>query len=261
MLRFYFALPVLGLVLVNILGLTFTNYFRFLIFLDTLGTAGAGMYFGQTNGVLWGALAGGGVGAATNLIIMQKLPAYRKFVHVNILCGVAWGMIAGLLPVPSLGTPEAQVLIYILGAGFVVGFASALLAVPVRIWSNFNSNHLLDDVSRPIWRDDSKSKGKRALSVFTTETLLSHFPDKILSTTAAVMCLLAIAAASSTNNMTVMYRELLDLLGAYYFLALAYVVKSLGVQIKEPLLLLLGPLGLFSVLMAVPVVLRLISGS
>ncbi len=56
----------LGLAVLNLTGLWLTTYFGLLIFLDTLMTASAAMYFGATKGPFIGAMAGAIVGGVTN---------------------------------------------------------------------------------------------------------------------------------------------------------------------------------------------------
>jgi hypothetical protein len=254
---------ILGLALINVVGLWFANYFRLLIFLDTLATAVAGVYFGvhQPWGAASGVIAGALVGLATNLVTGWKYPVYLRFAHVNVLCGIAWGLLPIVNPLPPSSATETAVLIYILQSGLIVGLISALAAVPVRIFvTKFHSDHLLDQVSGAIWADQSRDRGSRFLKILTVEYLLSHGLERVLATTLAVIYVFpSDPAPISAVPVETIFRSLMELLAAYYFVALAVAVQSLGATLKDPLLLLLGPLGFFSVFMAAPGVLRLVS--
>lgn len=254
----------LGLAVVNVIGLWFANYFRLLIFLDTVATAVAGIYFGviQPWGTLSGVWAGITVGVATNLITGWKYRAYLKFLHVNALCGVVWGLIPMFWVLPPPSGPETTIVLYILGVGAVVGVVSAVAAVPVRIFIvKFQSNHLLDQVSDSIWKNTSHSGPGRFFRILSVEYLLSHYLDKVLSTTLAVIYVLGtLPTTGSVVSLAPRYRNLLELLAAYYFVALAIAVRSLGAKLDpDALISLLGPLGFFAVLMAAPLALRLIT--
>ncbi len=254
----------LGLVFVNVIGLWFANYFRLLIFLDTVATAVVGMYFGTSQpwGIFSGVMAGAVVGFLTNLFTGWKYPAYLKFLHVNVLCGIIWGLLPILCPLPSVSGPEAAILLYILGFGAMVGLVSAIAAVPVRIFcTKFQSDHLLDQISQSIWDNSPDKHWVGFFKILSAEYLLSHCLDKILAMTLAVIYVLQTHSATETAvPLTAIYRNLMDLLAAYYFVALAIAVKSLGATPKmDSLFLLLGPLGFFSVLMAAPEILMIIS--
>lgn len=254
---------ILGLALVNVVGLWFANYFRLLIFLDTVATAVAAVYFGvhQPWGPLSGAVAGALVGLATNLVTGWKYPVYIRFAHVNVLCGIAWGLLPILSPMPSADAQDTTILLYILQSGVVIGLISALAAVPVRIFvTRFHSDHLLDQVSGAIWADTSHSRSARFFKILSVEYLLSHGLERVLATTLAVIYVLETSPAPEFMvSVEGIYRNLVELLAAYYFVALAIAVRSLGATLKDPLLLLLGPLGFFSVFLAAPGVLRLVS--
>jgi hypothetical protein len=259
----------LGLVLINLLALTFALYFELLIFLDTVATAVAGLIFGWWEGAL--------VGGLTNLMIGLKYPVYLRFIHVNMLSGVAWGLIAHFFPRPHPDDNEGVIVLYILAVGASVGFVSALLAVPVRILCGFHTNHLLDQVGESIRTrlSSDESGGARKCSPWTlgmiigsVEYVLSHFLDKTIGTTVAVFCLLGIMSSTASGSsqgyeLSATYHSLIELLTGYYYVALAVVFKTLrsklGVKLQfDEVVLLLGPLGFFGLLLAFPVILRML---
>jgi len=55
------------------------------------------------------------------------------------------------------------------------------------------------------------------------------------------------------------YHDLVELLGAYYYVALGFAIRTLKLQLTpDPVVALLGPLGFFGVLIAAPVLLEAI---
>jgi hypothetical protein len=165
------------------------------------------------------------------------------------------------MPLPTLQDTQTAMVIYILQSGIVIGLISAVAAVPVRIFvTKFHSDHLLDQVSGPIWHDTSRGPTVRFMKILSVEYLLSHGLERALATTLAVVYVLPVSTAVDFDvPVESIYRNLVELLAAYYFVALAVAVQSLGATLKDPLLLLLGPLGFFAVFMAAPGVLRLVS--
>ncbi|MGQ0445995.1 MAG: hypothetical protein ACT4O2_12935 [Beijerinckiaceae bacterium] len=106
--------------------------------------------------------------------------------------------------------------------------------------------------------------------IVVSELLLSHLLDKLICTTVGIMVALELThlmetlrhqQPSSTVNIISVYRELIEFLAAYYYVALAIVVKTLHVDVVEPattggqgqIIILLGPLGIFAVLQGFPV--------
>jgi hypothetical protein len=247
-----------GLAAMNTIGLCFANGFGTLIFLDTLATAMAGLAcrpFGVWSGPI--------VGILSNLMIAWnvKYRSYLKFLHVNLLCGLAWALIAQRFPLQRI-TSEQVLIWYILATGTVVGLLSTALSVPVRILLGFNSAHPLDQVSGEIWR---KSPGvSSGFKIFWVEYLLSHWMDKTISTTVGVLYILELfrhganpRAAPNGMDLGSIYHDMIELLAACYYVAMFYSIKWFGVRFSpDDAVALLGPLGFFGVLIAMPVVMR-----
>jgi hypothetical protein len=235
----------IALIVFNIIGLELANYFGTMVFFDTLGTAVAGLAFGP-----W---AGAAVGLATNLVIGLKLHRpYINFLHVNVLCGVAWGLIASRFPLAP--SSEQDVGLYIIAAGCTVGVLSALLSVPVRMFLGFHTEHILDKVSRQF----EGNVVKRFLKIISTEFLLSHFLDKAISTTVGVMVVLEVVQPTNAipTDVRAAYHDLIEFFAALYYVIMGVSIKSLGVKFEgDEVVALVGPLGFFSVLIAVPVLL------
>jgi energy-coupling factor transport system substrate-specific component len=81
----------ISLIVLNFAGLTIAHYFGTMVFLDTVGTAMAGMAFGPWQGAL--------IGLLTNVVIGALLfRSYLKFAYVNVICGFAWGLIGNTFP-------------------------------------------------------------------------------------------------------------------------------------------------------------------
>jgi hypothetical protein len=248
----------LGLAMVNFLGLLVARYFGTLIFLDTIGTAAvafAGVHYG---GVLFGSLSAAIIGVVTNLLIGLKHRAYRKFFHVNMISGLIWGYTAGRLNADSQSISEVKILVFIAITGMLVALCATITSFPVRIFRNFSTEHLLDKISSHAWAS-SDPWYRKATRVFSIELLVSCLPDKILSTTVGVICFLELSQTASDLIST--YRDLVSLLTAYYFIALGWVFRTLGpkqVREMDEFLLLVSPLGFFAILNALPILLRLL---
>jgi hypothetical protein len=242
------ALVGIALIVFNVIGLELANYFGTMVFFDTLGTAIAGLAFGP-----W---AGAGVGLATNLVIGLKLHRpYLEFLHVNVLCGVAWGLIAWRFPLAP--SSEQEVGLYIIATGCAIGILSALLSVPVRMFLGFKTEHILDKVSKQF----TGNVIQRFVKIISTEFLLSHFLDKAISTTVGVMVVLEVIRPNPTLPTDVLraaYHDLIEFFAALYYVIMGISIKSLGVKFEgDEVVALVGPLGFFSVLIAVPVLLMI----
>jgi hypothetical protein len=261
----YAIVFVFGLAVLNVVGLAFANYFGTLVFLDTLATAMAGL-----SCFPFGVFSGAIVGLATNLLISRQHRAYLKFLHVNAACGIAWTAIAKLLPLNQLKS-ENKIVLYTLGFGLLVGLLSAVLSVPVRLILGFQTEHLLDQVSRDAWKQatgkDQISRdtwrtaaGLRGIArIFALECVLSHLLDKTISTTVGVMYLIGPSSAPATrSDIGLPYHDMIEFLAACYYVAMGYAIKSLKVKFKQDdeVFALLGPLGFFAVLIVLPVLMR-----
>lgn len=148
---------------------------------------------------------------------------------------------------------------------------SALLSVPVRLLLGFQTEHVLDQVSREAWKKSTgtdqinkgawrTAAGLRGVSrIFVLECMLSHFLDKTISTTVGVMYLIGSSSAQAPNSSAgSTYHDMIELLAACYYVAMGYAIKSLKVKFKQDdeAFALLGPLGFFAVLVALPVLMR-----
>ncbi len=233
-----------SLMVFNVAGLLVANYFGTIVFLDTVGTAIAGLAFGP-----W---AGAAVGLATNVVIGALLfPPYLKFFYVNVVCGFAWGLVAKFFPL-ALGS-DVQIAQYILAAGCVLGLIATVLSAPLRIRLGFKTDHLLDQVSGQIRTQDHGVGG--LAKIFSAEFLLGHFLDKTISTTVGVMFVLEFQQSADVRAI---YHDLIELLGGFYYVAMGFAIKTLGVKFNlDETVALLGPLGFFGALLALPVLLRL----
>jgi hypothetical protein len=259
-----------ALVVLNFFGAWIAEYFSTMVFLDTVGTAMVAMAFGW-----WQAIA---AGLFTNLVIGAFLfPTYRWFTHVNVLCGLAWALIAYRFPV-IVGS-DNHVILYIIAVGACVGLVSVFSSAPIRIWTtHFHSAHMLDAVdSRFYFEVDNTGALKKdqngklielppdkrrwaPLKVLLCEYFLGHFLDKTISTTVAVMFVIMLQKTTTTTfDYKPMYHDLIELLGAYYYVAMGVAIKALEVDLpQKPIVTLLGPLGFFGLLIALPTVVSLI---
>jgi hypothetical protein len=246
----------ISLIVLNFGGLTLAHYFSTMVFLDTVGTAIAGVAFGPWQGAV--------VGLLTNVVIgLLLFRPYLNFFYVNVLCGIVWGVIGQHFPVAP--DSDIKIIVYILAVGGCVGFVSALLSVPLRIIMNFNSQHMLDQLGREFYQPSGATGpltgAKRVIAVlkiFATEYLLGHFLDKAISTTVAVMLFVEMLQQKTGQHAfdaKLMYHDLVELLGAYYYVAMGFAIKTLGANLpQQPIVALLGPLGFFGLLIALPVV-------
>jgi hypothetical protein len=250
----YFANGALMLVL-NIGGLIAANFFETLVFLDTVGTAMAGLAYGP-----W---AGMTVGLLTNLAISGPGTSYRPyfwFTHVNVLCGLLWGWFGWYRP-PAFG-PETQTVLYILLVGLLSALVSTVSSVPVRIRLGFNSNHMIDGICKEFQQNNTRYVAQ--FKIFLSEFLLSHFLDKTISTTVGVMFVLEIVGGgishpTNSSEIRTTYHDLIEFLAALYYIALGVGVKTLGAKMaRNDIFTLLGPLGFFSVLIALPILMVLV---
>jgi hypothetical protein len=85
-------------------------------------------------------------------------------------------------------------------------------------------------------------------------------PDRILSTTVGILVVIVLSLPDDDklSTLTTIYRDHIQFLGAYYYVALAFLVKAFGVRPDaDPIIVLAGPLGFFSLLLAFPTLLRL----
>ena len=250
---------VFGLVLVSFFALRFATFFQTLLFLDTLATAIAALAAPTTFptiGWIAGPVAGAAVGLLTNLVVghLGGHAAYLRFAHVNILCGVLWGIAA--LWMPTTNAPEATILGYILIVGFLVGAFSGAAALPMRLRGHYSSDHVVDKISQQILRRAPVAGESKALDVYRTEFLVCHFPDKLLATTIGVMW--TIGAQNGHMNT---YHDLIELAAGYYYIAVGYVIitqKKTGLNLNAYEAIVLGPLGLFAALLAAPIAFRIL---
>jgi hypothetical protein len=255
-----FALLVISigvsLVVFNFFGVWIARYFSTLFFLDTVGTAIAGLKFGVLAGVLIAILS------LSQFLIVKSFRQYLKFFYVPIVSGLIWGVIKDYYPVPS--GPELMLISYIFVVGGIVGLISTALSVPRRIFllQSQNTDHLFDEIDRKILKDNKDSQIVAWTKIFCSELLLGHLPDRILSTTVGVL-VVAVTTLPSEEKfsiLTTMYHDHVEFLAGYYYVALAFVVKSFRVPLveKDPIIVLAGPLGFFSLLVAFPILLRLV---
>jgi hypothetical protein len=248
-----FANGALMLVL-NVGGLFAANFFETLVFLDTVGTAMAGLAYGPFAGVI--------VGLITNLVIGGPRTSYRPYIyftHVNIVCGALWGFAGWYLP-PAFHS-ETQIVLYILLLGLVSGLLSTLTSVPVRMRLGFKSNHIIDSICREFQQKNTRSTANAKILI--SEFLLSHLLDKTISTTVGVMFVLEIVQGNVDKPVSAeiraTYHDLIEFLAALYYVALGIGVKTLGATMaRNDILTLLGPLGFFSVLIALPILMIII---
>ena len=235
----------IALIAFNVIGLELANYFSTMVFFDTLGTAIAGLAFGP--------LAGASVGLITNLAIGLKFhQPYLKFMHVNVLCGLAWGLIGHYFPLTTYD--EQWIGIYIIATGCILGVISTVFSAPVRMALGFETSHVLDKISRQF----TGNPVAKFLKIVSAEFLLSHFLDKAISTTVGVMVVITVIQhnAGHASDIRTTYHDLIELFAAAYYVLMGFCVKSLGVRFEtDEVVALVGPLGFFSVLIAVPVLL------
>lgn len=237
------------LLLLNVTGLLAANFFGTMVFMDTVGTAMAGLAYG-----IWAGIA---VGLTTNLLVSLFWEEYRSYLYfapLNVGCGLVWGLAGQQWPI-SFQT-ESQIVIYILTLGAIVGLFSTIYSVFARVILKFESAHLFDNVIKHFAAEDNQLF--RFVKIFISEFLLSNFLDKTISTTVAVMFVLEIVqganGASRPDNIRQTYHDLIELLAALYYVALGIAVKKLRVQMPtNSLVELLGPLGFFSVLIGLPI--------
>ncbi len=258
---FFFAL---GLVFFNALALGFANHFRTLIFLDTIATAIAafsGHHYLPALGAWADPVLGAVVGLATNLLVgLGKYRPYLYFAHVNVVCGIAWGLISAFVFFPTANSGVTVIIRYIVIVGVVVGIIAGVCSAQMRQKLGFKSSHLLDNLSGAIslkWK--TANRFVRFYRICSAELLVSHILDKLLATTIGVMYVLGAYYPGSEINAT--YRDLMELVAGYYYLAIGYVIirlRKMEVDFKPDEMILLGPLGLFAGLIAFPVFLRLI---
>lgn len=242
------------MLVLNVGGLIAANFFETLVFLDTVGTAMAGLAYGPVAGMI--------VGLITNLVISGSWTSYRPYVwftHVNVLCGLLWGLAGWYLP-PAFRS-ETQIVLYILLVGFVSGLLSTITSVPVRMRLGFKSNHIIDSICEEFQASNTRWIGR--IKIFVSEFLLSHFLDKTISTTVAVMFVLEIVQGGVDKPISAeirsTYHDLIEFLAALYYVALGIGVKSLGAEMaRNDILTLLGPLGFFSVLIALPILMIIV---
>ena len=171
------------MLVLNVGGLIAANFFETLVFLDTVGTAMAGLAYGPLAGMI--------VGLITNLVISGSTTSYRRYIwftHVNVVCGLLWGLVGWYIP-PAFHS-ETQIVLYILLLGLVSGLLSTVSSVPVRMQLGFNSNHIIDNICKEFKEKNTRWVGNT--KIFVSEFLLSHFLDKTISTTVGVMFVLEI---------------------------------------------------------------------
>ena len=250
------VLFVFGLIALNLLALVFATYFQTLLFLDTLATAIAAFAAPQWFPDHWyvGPAAGAVVGLLTNLSIsaLLKRYSYLRFLHVNIICGILWGFAGKYFP--SANAPEPTMLLYIVIVGGLVGVLSGASAIPVRINARYESDHLVDKLSRQIIAK-STTKWTTWGGVYSTELTLCHFPDKLVATTVGIMWILGAGPRQRDT-----YHDLVEFAAGYYYIAMGYAIRQLKtyeVDLKADELIILGPLGLFAALLAFPVFFRM----
>jgi hypothetical protein len=70
-----------------------------------------------------------------------------------------------------------------------VGAVSTLLSTPLRIFLEFETDHLLDAVDRHTTANNPR-RILRWIKIFFSELLLSHLLDKIISKTVGIMVVL-----------------------------------------------------------------------
>jgi hypothetical protein len=264
-----FALLVIAigvsLVVFNFFGVWIARYFSTLFFLDTVGTAIAGLKFGVLASVLIAILS------LSQFLIVKSFRQYLKFFYVPVVSGLIWGVIKDYYPVPSgkdyypvPSGPELMLISYIFVVGGIVGLISTALSVPRRIFllQSQNTDHLFDEVDRKILKDNKDSQIFAWTKIFCSELLLGHLPDRILSTTVGVLvvAVTTLPSEEKLSILTTMYHDHVEFLAGYYYVALAFVVKSFRVPLveKDPIIVLAGPLGFFSLLVAFPILLRLV---
>ncbi len=243
------------MLVLNVGGLVAANFFETLVFLDTVGTAMAGLAYGP--------IAGMALGLITNLVISGPSTSYRPYIwftHVNVLCGLLWGLAGWYMPLAFW--PETQTVLYILLVGLLAGLLSTITSVPVRMRLGFNSNHIIDSICKDFQAKNTRFVG--SVKIFVSEFLLSHFLDKTISTTVGVMFVLEIVKAGINQpplsaGIRTTYHDLIEFLAALYYVALGIGVKTLRAQMaRNDILTLLGPLGFFSVLIALPILMILV---
>jgi hypothetical protein len=253
-------------VVLNLVAAKTAEFFGTMVFLDTVGTAIAAFVCGPVTGVC--------VGAVTNVATGRLLFAgYICFFYVNAFCGLAWGLLFDNFDSKSSDT---KVILFVLTVGGIVGLISAILATPLRIFMKFRTDHLLDKIGGPMITVQPDAKIYQRipgwLKVLSSELLLSHLLDKVISTAVGMMVVLEVIklfhlVTSATPDPVPLYHDLMDFLAAYYYVALAIVVKTLHVDVVAPanagpqgqIFVLLGPLGIFSMLLGLPVLLRIVT--
>jgi hypothetical protein len=260
----YIFVVIFGVVL-NFIAAKLAEYFGTMVFLDAAGTATAAFTCGPVIGAI--------VGALTNLATGTLLyPRHLRFIYVNILCGILWGFLSQRFLVT---TSETGIILFILAAGCIVGVASSILSMPLRCYLDFKTDHLLDKIDRHILGTITPVPTLAYVKIFLTELLLSHLLDKLICTMIGVMVALEITSlvellqgnAHDLPGFVPLYHDLVEFFAAYYYVALAIVVKALHVDVaaapgvstsQQQLFALLGPLGLFSMLLGFPILLRVV---
>ena len=244
----------ISLIVFNFFGAWVARYFSTMFFLDTVGTAIAGLKFG-----MWPAV----VIAVISQFLIGKLLFYQylKFFYVTAVSGLIWGVIKERYSAPS-GT-DITLIFYIFAVGGIVGLISTILSVPLRIFllkKSQNTDHLFDSLDQKIFEDNRDNEILAWTKIFCSELLLGHLPDRILSTIVGVLVVVVTTLPSDEklSILTTMYHDHIEFLAAYYYVALAFLVKAFSVKPDlDPIIILAGPLGFFSLLLAFPTLLRL----
>ena len=245
----------ISLTVFNFFGAWIARYLETLFFLDTLGTAIAGLKFGVLAGFLIAFLS------LSQFLIFKSFRKYLPFCHVPVVSGLIWGVIKEYYPVPS--GSELMLISYIFAVGGIVGSIATALSVPVRIFllkHSQKTGHWFDDVDEGILQG-KESQIVAWIKIFWSEFLLGHLPDRILSTTIGVLVVAVTTFPDEKLSvLTTMYHDHIEFLEGYYYVALVLVVKAFGVELgeKKQIVVLGGPFGFFSLLFILPTLLRLV---
>jgi hypothetical protein len=140
--------------------------------------------------------------------------------------------------------------------GGTVGLISGLIGTAIRdrlAASNRSSSHILDQVGAQL-----RKQNHGYFVIAPVEFILSHLPDKTITSAVAVILTLLVLKHDKPEDLLAYYHDLVDILGAFYFVVFGAAVKKLQINFNQgTLFALLGPLGFFGVLTAAPAIAHL----
>jgi energy-coupling factor transport system substrate-specific component len=266
----YVGIVIFG-VLLNLALAKLAEFFGTIVFLDAAGTAAAALICGPWIGALVGLLTSG-----VNALVLFR--GYGWFFYVSAACGFLWGLASPHFWRLLSGHSEIGITLFVLEAGVITGLVTGILSTPLRVFFlRFSSDHLLDNIGKQIAPNERRGF-MDFVKVLFEELLLSHILDKLISTTIGIMIALEwLNLVEHFQNKPLtelgsLYHDLVEFFAAYYYVALAVVVRALRISVvhapannptplgpHQEVFVLLGPLGIFALLLGLPVFLRVIA--